>query len=113
MKKDEISISNEKERNSLIMEEEQEEILNTISPEGNKDYNIIEINDISPFDDDKLEKLNELPYYFKRKIIDEILENNEITLPYLIKILNHDDTYDKVQSLYLNELITLLNQVNI
>ena len=113
MKKDEINISNEKERNSLIMEEEQEKILNTISPEGNKDYNIIEINDISPFDDDKLEKLNELPYYFKRKIIDEILENNEITFPYLIKILNHDDTYDKVQSLYLNELITLLNQVNI
>ena len=114
MKREEISTSNCEDNKIILMtDEEQKELLNDISSEGNKDYNIIEIKDIPSFDVNKFEELNKLSYYSKRKILDEILKNKEIASSDLVKILNHDDIYDKVQNLYLDELITSFNQINI
>ena len=90
--------------------------LKNISPEGYKEYSILEIKDISSFIDDKFEKLNQLnnmSYYLKRNIIDDILNSEEPITPYLEVMLANDDTYNKLQEIYLDELIKKINTKNI
>ena len=90
----------------------QEVKLNPISPESFKKYEILDLKVISSFDDvenNKIEQLKNIPYYFKREKIDELLKNESIVKSNLEKLLEHDDTYDYLQNIYLDELIKKLN----
>ena len=91
---------------------EQEVKLNPISPESFKKYEILHLKAISSFDDEennKIEQLKKIPYYFKREKIDELLKNENIVKSNLEQLLEHDDTYDYLQNIYLDELIKKLN----
>ena len=86
--------------------------LNVISPEGYKDYTIFEIKDVSPFNHNKFEILNNQPYYLKRNIINQFLNSENSITPYLEILLDHDDTFDRLQSFYLDQLIIMMNKRN-
>ena len=95
-----------------INQTEQEVQLNPISPESFKKYEILNLKVISPFDNvenNTIEQLNNIPYYFKREKIDELLKDENLAKLNLEKLLEHDDTYDNLQKLYLDELIKKLN----
>ena len=115
MKENEISPI-QKEESVLTSENtnniKQEVKLNPISPESFKKYEILHLKAISSFDDEennKIEQLKKIPYYFKREKIDELLKNENIVKSNLEQLLEHDDTYDYLQNIYLDELIKKLN----
>lgn len=94
MKQKEIS---SKEKEELVAPSEQEVKLNPISPESFKKYEILDLKDISSFDvveNNKIEQLKNIPYYFKREKIDELIKNENIVKLNLEKLLENDDTYD-------------------
>ena len=114
MEQNKITTSTFKEQSDTSKStcKDQEELPNYISPESYKDSKILEIQDIPLFNDNLFEKLEKKPIYSRRKIIDDILKNEKPLSDYLEKLLQYDDTYDKIQSLYLDELIKKINSKN-
>ena len=73
-----------------------EEKLNNISPEGYKEYSVLEIKNIYPFEVNDYENFKQLSYYSKRDRINKILEGEEYITPYLETLIEYDDTNDKL-----------------
>ena len=104
-----------KQDNLQDKSDDEEVKLNYISPEGFTKTKILELKDVSFSNNEICEyfnKLDEVSYYSKRQLIDNILKVGNSVNQYLEKLLEHDDTYNKLQSLYLDELIKIINNKN-
>ena len=84
-----------------------------ISPESCIKYEIFELKEIPPFENNMLDKLNNAPLYFKRFLVDEFLKSHNSENPYLEILLKNDDTYEELQKLYLDNLVKKINEKNI
>ena len=96
-------------------DKDEEVELNYISPEGFTKTKILELKDVSFSNNEICEyfkKLDEVSYYSKRQLIDNILKVGNSANQYLEKLLEHEDTYNKLQSLYLDELVKIINNSN-
>ena len=103
------------DKQDKLHDKDEEVELNYISPEGFTKTKILELKDVSFSNNEICEyfkKLDEVSYYSKRQLIDNILKVGNSANQYLEKLLEHDDTYNKLQSLYLDELVKIINNSN-
>ena len=85
-----------KQDNLQDKSDDEEVKLNYISPEGFTKTKILELKDVSFSNNEICEyfnKLDEVSYYSKRQLIDNILKVGNSVNQYLEKLLEHDDIH--------------------